>query len=57
MRVLVVEDDPVLRESLIEQLEEAGFATEQAADGRVPAPSPSDGRKPFIARSGMHRVA
>jgi two-component system response regulator PhoP len=34
MRVLVVEDDPVLRESLIEQLESAGFATEQAADGR-----------------------
>ena len=34
MRVLVIEDDAVLRESLVSQLEAAGFATEQAADGR-----------------------
>lgn len=34
MRVLVIEDDAVLRESLVSQLEQAGFATEQAADGR-----------------------
>ncbi len=34
MRVLVVEDDQVLRDSLVEQLGAAGFATEQAADGR-----------------------
>ncbi|MEM6513353.1 MAG: response regulator transcription factor [Pseudomonadota bacterium] len=34
MRVLVIEDDPVLRESLVEQLGAAGFAIEQAADGR-----------------------
>ncbi len=34
MRVLVIEDDAVLRESLVSQLEEGGFATEQAADGR-----------------------
>ncbi len=34
MRVLVIEDDPTLRDSLVEQLDSAGFATEQAADGR-----------------------
>ena len=34
MRVLVIEDDAVLRESLVSQLEQSGFATEQAADGR-----------------------
>ena len=34
MRVLVIEDDQVLRDSLVEQLGAAGFATEQAADGR-----------------------
>ncbi|MEM1175819.1 MAG: response regulator transcription factor [Pseudomonadota bacterium] len=34
MRVLVIEDDQVLRDTLVEQLGAAGFATEQAADGR-----------------------
>ncbi len=34
MRVLVIEDDEVLRASLCRQLTEAGFGIEQAADGR-----------------------
>ena len=34
MRLLVIEDDDTLRESLAEQLIEAGYAVEQAADGR-----------------------
>ena len=33
MRLLVIEDDTTLRESLVEKLAEAGFAVEQAADG------------------------
>jgi two-component system response regulator PhoP len=33
MRLLVIEDDVTLRESLAQQLVEAGFAVEQAADG------------------------
>ena len=34
MRLLVIEDDDTLRESLAEQLVEAGYAVEQAAEGR-----------------------
>ena len=34
MRLLVIEDDPTLRESLVQKLGEAGFAVEQAADGK-----------------------
>jgi two-component system response regulator PhoP len=34
MRLLVIEDDDTLRESLALQLAEAGYAVEQAADGR-----------------------
>ncbi len=34
MRLLVIEDDNTLRESLAAQLGEAGYAVEQAADGR-----------------------
>jgi len=34
MRLLVIEDDATLRESLCRQLAEAGFGVEQAADGR-----------------------
>ncbi len=34
MRLLVIEDDATLRDSLVEQLGESGFATEQAADGK-----------------------
>ena len=34
MRLLVIEDDDTLRESLCNQLAEAGFGIEQAADGR-----------------------
>jgi len=34
MRLLVIEDDETLRESLAEQLDKAGFGVEQAADGR-----------------------
>jgi two-component system response regulator PhoP len=34
MRLLVIEDDNTLRESLAQQLSEAGFAVEQAADGK-----------------------
>jgi two-component system response regulator PhoP len=34
MRLLVIEDDNTLRESLANQLGEAGYAVEQAADGR-----------------------
>ena len=34
MRLLVIEDDDALRESLGRQLAEAGFGVEQAADGR-----------------------
>ena len=34
MRLLVIEDDVTLRESLAKQLIESGFAVEQAADGR-----------------------
>ena len=34
MRLLVIEDDETLRESLAEKLREAGFAVEQAADGK-----------------------
>ena len=34
MRLLVIEDDATLRESLAAKLAEAGFAVEQAADGR-----------------------
>ena len=34
MRLLVIEDDATLRESLCKQLIDAGFGVEQAADGR-----------------------
>ena len=34
MRLLVIEDDEALRESLCKQLVEAGFGVEQAGDGR-----------------------
>jgi len=34
MRLLVIEDDDTLRESLAQQLAETGYAVEQAADGR-----------------------
>ncbi len=34
MRLLVIEDDETLRESLVGRLGEEGFAVEQAADGR-----------------------
>jgi two-component system response regulator PhoP len=34
MRLLVIEDDETLRESLCRQLAESGFGIEQAADGR-----------------------
>jgi len=34
MRLLVIEDDAILRESLATKLGESGFAVEQAADGR-----------------------
>lgn len=34
MRLLVIEDDVTLRESLVDKLSEAGFAVEQAADGK-----------------------
>jgi two-component system response regulator PhoP len=34
MRLLIIEDDDTLRESLAQQLGEAGYAVEQAADGR-----------------------
>ncbi len=34
MRLLVIEDDVTLRETLAQQLGEAGFAVEQAADGK-----------------------
>jgi two-component system response regulator PhoP len=34
MRLLVIEDDTTVRESLCRQLSEAGFGIEQAADGR-----------------------
>jgi len=34
MRLLVIEDDATLRESLAHKLSEAGFAVEQAADGK-----------------------
>ncbi|NIA27054.1 MAG: response regulator [Desulfobulbaceae bacterium] len=34
MRLLVIEDDATLRESLAETLAEAGFAVEQAVDGK-----------------------
>ena len=34
MRLLVIEDDVTLRESLVRKLGESGFAVEQAADGR-----------------------
>jgi two-component system response regulator PhoP len=34
MRLLVIEDDDILRESLVGKLADAGFAVEQAADGK-----------------------
>ena len=34
MRILVIEDDDALRESLCSQLEQAGFGVDQAPDGR-----------------------
>ena len=34
MRLLVIEDDATLRESLVQRLAAAGFAVEQAADGK-----------------------
>lgn len=34
MRLLVIEDDVTLRETLVQQLGDAGFAVEQAADGK-----------------------
>lgn len=34
MRLLIIEDDETLRETLVRQLESEGFAVEQAADGR-----------------------
>ena len=34
MRLLVIEDDSTLRESLVRKLTEGGFAVEQAADGK-----------------------
>ena len=37
MRLLVIEDDTTLRESLCRQLAEAGFGVEQAADGEADA--------------------
>jgi len=34
MRLLVIEDDSTVRETLVQNLADAGFAVEQAADGR-----------------------
>jgi len=34
MRLLVIEDDATLRETLVQKLGDAGFAVEQAADGK-----------------------
>ena len=34
MRLLVIEDDSTLRETLVQKLADAGFAVEQAADGK-----------------------
>jgi DNA-binding response OmpR family regulator len=34
MRLLIIEDDDTLRDSLAKQLGDAGYAVEQAADGR-----------------------
>jgi len=34
MRLLVIEDDATLRESLVAKLADAGFAVEQAGDGK-----------------------
>ena len=34
MRLLVIEDDSTLRESLCKQLTDGGFGIEQAADGK-----------------------
>lgn len=34
MRLLVIEDDATLRESIVKKLGESGFAVEQAADGK-----------------------
>ena len=34
MRLLVIEDDAIVRESLVSKLRDAGFAVEQAADGK-----------------------
>jgi two-component system response regulator PhoP len=34
MRLLVIEDDSTLRETLVQKLTDAGFAVEQAADGK-----------------------
>jgi len=34
MRLLVIEDDATLRETLSRKLTESGFAVEQAADGK-----------------------
>jgi two-component system response regulator PhoP len=34
MRLLVIEDDSTLRETLVQKLGDAGFAVEQAADGK-----------------------
>ena len=33
MRALVIEDEPILREALVQQLREAGFVVDAAADG------------------------
>ena len=33
MKILIVEDDPVLRQQLAQQLEQLGFQSQQAADG------------------------
>ena len=33
MRILIVEDEQALRESIVEQLKEAGFNVDAAADG------------------------
>lgn len=35
MRLLVIEDDATLRESLAQKLTESGFAVEQAADSTL----------------------
>ena len=56
MRLLVIEDDDTLRESLSKRLEEHGFAVEQAADGKEGFMASRYIKSPIGYRAGFEKV-